>query len=58
MMARVFGTWCLLLQLASSPAVAQLDLDGDWDVVVIGGGLMGSSTAWQLAREGQNVLLL
>jgi hypothetical protein len=29
MMARVFGTWCLLLQLASSPAVAQLDLDDE-----------------------------
>ncbi len=39
-------------------AMAQSDLDSDWDVVVIGGGLMGSSTAWQLAREGQTVLLL
>jgi glycine/D-amino acid oxidase-like deaminating enzyme len=38
--------------------LAQSELSGDWDVVVIGGGLMGSSTAWQLAREGQQVLLL
>ena len=28
------------------------------DVVVIGGGLMGSSTAWELSKYGQNVLLI
>jgi sarcosine oxidase len=28
------------------------------DVVVIGGGAMGSATAWQLARRGRDVLLL
>jgi len=28
------------------------------DFVVVGGGLMGSSTAWQLSKEGQQVLLL
>jgi glycine/D-amino acid oxidase-like deaminating enzyme len=28
------------------------------DVVVIGGGLMGSSTAWELAKNGQTVLLI
>ena len=28
------------------------------DVVVIGGGLMGSSTAWELSKNGQNVLLI
>lgn len=33
-------------------------LEQDWDVAVVGGGLMGSSTAWQLARAGQKVLLL
>jgi len=27
-------------------------------VIIIGGGLMGSSTAWQLARQGQPVLLI
>lgn len=30
----------------------------DADFVVLGGGLMGSSAAWQLAREGKKVLLL
>lgn len=28
------------------------------EVVVIGGGLMGSSTAWQLSKKGKSVLLL
>jgi len=28
------------------------------EIVVIGGGLMGSSTAWHLSKEGQQVLLL
>lgn len=40
------------------PTAAQSRLSGDWDVVVIGGGLMGSSAAWQLARADQKVLLL
>jgi len=48
----------LLSLLLCMPATAQSNLSGDWDVVVIGGGLMGSSTAWQLARRGQRVLLL
>ena len=56
-MTRFYMTCCLVL-LAGMPVAAQTNLDGDWDVVVIGGGLMGSSTAWQLARAGQNVLLL
>jgi len=28
------------------------------ELVVIGGGLMGSATAWQLANEGHKVLLI
>ena len=28
------------------------------NVVVIGGGLMGSSTAWEISKQGQNVLLI
>ena len=32
--------------------------DVDVDVVVVGGGVMGSATAWQLARRGLDVLLL
>lgn len=28
------------------------------DIVVIGGGLMGSSTAWHLSNQGENVILI
>ena len=50
---------CICLGLPPHTAVsAEENLDGGWDVVVIGGGLMGSSTAWQLASEAQDVLLL
>ncbi|MEM1247465.1 MAG: FAD-dependent oxidoreductase [Acidobacteriota bacterium] len=51
-----------LLFVALSCAPAQETLRDDStdapDVVVVGGGLMGSSTAWQLARAGEKVLLL
>ena len=53
-----FRNLLFLLVFAVGPAAAQSAPDRDWDVVVVGGGLMGSSTAWQLAREGQKVLLL
>jgi len=33
-------------------------LANDHETIVIGGGLMGSATAWQLAKQGQTVLLL
>jgi len=46
------------LVLFSQHTRAQEYASSDWDVVVIGGGLMGSSTAWQLARNGKQVLLL
>lgn len=48
----------LLALVMCQPAIAQENLIDDWDVVVVGGGLMGSSTAWQLAKSGQKVLLL
>ena len=40
------------------PSVLAAEEDSTFDVIVVGGGLMGSSTAWQLARAGQKVLLL
>jgi sarcosine oxidase len=33
-------------------------MDFDVETIVIGGGAMGSATAWQLARRGRSVLLL
>lgn len=43
----------IVLNLISCQKSEQLE-----DIVVIGGGLMGSSTAWELSKYGQNVLLL
>ena len=53
--ARVALPTLLAMAIASS---ASAQTSENFDVVVIGGGLMGSSTAWQLARRGQRVLLL
>ena len=30
----------------------------DYDVAVVGGGLVGAALAWGLAREGQRVVVL
>ena len=43
----------IALTLISCSRVEKLE-----DVVVIGGGLMGSSTAWELSKYGKNVLLI
>ena len=43
----------IVLNLISCQKSEQLE-----DIVVIGGGLMGSSTAWELSKYGQNVVLL
>jgi sarcosine oxidase/L-pipecolate oxidase len=32
--------------------------DVTYDVIVVGAGIMGSATAWELARRGQKVVLL
>lgn len=61
-MITLLGNWLTVRLLAVASAIFVLTAcqqsDDDYDVVVIGGGLMGSSTAWQLARAGQSVLLL
>ena len=41
-----------------SPGFAPLDGDARADVVVVGGGVSGCSTAWHLARAGARVRLL
>jgi len=46
----VTGTW-------SGPLVIPQSLPGTADVVVIGGGIVGVSTAWFLARKGVAVVL-
>ena len=33
-------------------------LDSDYDHIVVGGGAMGSATAWQLAKRGRSVLMI
>jgi glycine/D-amino acid oxidase-like deaminating enzyme/nitrite reductase/ring-hydroxylating ferredoxin subunit len=44
----------------STPATAYPSLDGDreTDVVVVGGGIAGLCTAWELTEAGQRVILL
>ncbi len=42
----------------ADPVAEQLDTDASADVVVVGGGLCGSSAALALAREGVDVILL
>ncbi|MGH8104062.1 MAG: N-methyl-L-tryptophan oxidase [bacterium] len=32
--------------------------EGNYEVIVVGGGVMGSATAWHLARDGKRTLLL
>lgn len=57
-------TFILLLASISMLFSGQLWADDDvlpemhYAIVVIGGGLMGSSAAWQLARDGKKVTLL
>ncbi|WP_411890008.1 NAD(P)/FAD-dependent oxidoreductase [Yoonia sp. SDW83-1] len=43
---------------AGQPAAFAPDLPASTDVVVIGGGIIGVMTAWELARSGSRVVLL
>ncbi len=52
---------CLVAFIALAVATMSsfaAEQDDGVDVMVVGGGLMGSSAAWQLARAGQKVMLL
>ncbi|MFD0366762.1 FAD-dependent oxidoreductase [Streptomyces sp. NPDC127114] len=46
------------MQTAGMPSFAPLTTDAEADVVVVGGGIAGISTAWELARAGLGVVLL
>lgn len=52
-MNRIFLIFTLLLCLFSCENPTEIE-----DVVVIGSGLMGSSTGWELSKNGEKVLLI
>ena len=52
-MKRLILLLTVILSLVSCSTEEKIE-----DIVVIGGGLMGSSTAWELSKYGQNVLLI
>ena len=49
----------IIIVIYTSMSIISCDTKGKIEeIVVIGGGLMGSSTAWQLSKSKQNVLLI
>ena len=49
---------CLAMVLVCTSNCSEKDSEKVYDTIIIGGGLMGSSAAWHLAKTGQSVLLL
>ena len=52
-MKQILLTSLLLIGLISCQNSAKIE-----DIVIIGGGLMGSSTGWELSKSGERVLLI
>ena len=47
----------LVAQTWTQPLVAPQSIPDSADVVIIGGGIIGISTAWYLAKQGINVIV-
>lgn len=56
---RALGGLASVVALSAMPfAPARAGHDGAWDCIVVGAGVFGAWSAWQLQRQGQRVLLV